>query len=510
MLRIYNTLTRRKEEFAPIHKQWVGLYTCGPTVYDYAHIGNLRTYVFEDVLERVLKMEGYRVRRVMNVTDVGHLTSDEDFGEDKVERSAKTKGKSVKDLTRFFTDAFLADLAALNVARPRFMPRASDYIKDYIRLIERLIAQGNAYETAQGVYFDVTTFPRYTKLSGQPLTSQRTAREEVVHDPEKRNRQDFALWLKTVGKFKHHLMQWHSPWGNGFPGWHIECSVISSQFLGQPFDIHTGGVDHIPVHHTNEIAQSEAAYGKPLARYWMHSEFLRINGGRMGKSEGNALTLKNVVQGMDPLTYRYFVLSAHYRTQLNFTDKSFRAADNAYRNLRLKTWILTTPRKSGVREGRETLWRRLGIFWTEFQNALSDDLNMPEALSALHRLVDQLLALHAAEPFGRAEAENVRKTLQNADKVLGLNLAIPLSVPKNVEKLAKLRERLRRNQQFVQSDALRKKIRRLGYEIEDTPAGPFPYASASKTSPAGPRSRNVGSRGSHAGHARNRPRRRRP
>ncbi|KKU04579.1 MAG: Cysteine-tRNA ligase, partial [Parcubacteria group bacterium GW2011_GWA2_45_30] len=323
-----NTLTRKKEIFRPIHKNWVGLYTCGPTVYNYAHIGNLRTYIFEDVLRRTLEYAGYKIKHVMNITDVGHLTSDADEGEDKLEKEARQEKKSVWDIAEFYTGAFLNDISRLNIKRAGVLAPATKNIKQQITLIKKLFQKGFAYETTQAVYFDVSKFKTYTKLSRQRIDEKITAaRAEVIQDPKKKNPPDFALWFKRIGKFKNHALHWSSPWGDGFPGWHIECSAISTKYLGQPFDIHTGGVDHISVHHTNEIAQSEGAFGKPLVKYWMHGEFLLLDQARMGKSVGNFITLNTLVEkGFNPFAFRYLALGAHYRSKLNFTWESLEAA----------------------------------------------------------------------------------------------------------------------------------------------------------------------------------------
>lgn len=473
-MKLYNTLTRRKEVFQPIHKRWVGLYTCGPTVYNYAHIGNLRTYIFEDILQRTLEEKGYTVKRVMNITDVGHLTSDADAGEDKIERAAKEEGKSAEDIARFYTNAFLRDIKALNIKKPKYIEPATRHIKKQIALVQQLIDKGHAYQTNSAVYFDIATFPNYTKLSRQLLEAQRIGvRDEVVRDPEKRNPQDFALWFKTVGKFKHHLMHWQSPWGEGFPGWHLECSAISTGILGQPFDIHTGGIDHINIHHTNEIAQSEAAYDKPLANYWLHAAFLIINDDRMGKSKKNFVILKDIqARGFDPLAYRYLTLTAHYRSMLNFSWDNLKAAQNAYENLKLKIQIVLTP--GNKKDANEKKFKSLTeTFQKDFTAYIRNDLQVPQALAALHTLIDEILSLHISKPFSKKQVKRMSLVLKAADAILGLNLTESPTIPEEVKKLIEEREQSRVHQQFMQADALRKKIRTLGYEIEDTPLGPF-------------------------------------
>ncbi len=468
-MKIYNTLSRKKETFKPIHKNRVGLYTCGPTVYNYAHIGNLRTYIFEDILERTLKYNGYGVRRVMNITNVGHLTSDADSGEDKIEKRAKTEKKTPSQIATFYTRAFLNDIRKLNIKRPLILAPATKYIKEQQALIKELFKKGYAYETPAAIYFDVTKLKGYGKLSGQSLKEKiTTARKEVVKDPLKKSAADFVLWFKLVGRFKNHIQRWQSPWGKGFPGWHIECSAISRKFLGQPFDIHTGGVDHIGTHHENEIAQSKAAYGKLLSKIWMHGEFLVINKKRMGKSKENFITVTDLEKhGIDPLAFRYFVLGAHYRSKLNFTWKAIKAAQNGLNNLRnafieFRNESRKEPR--GIISSKEVIAAK-----KEFSNALNDDLNTPQALSVVWKVVKNK----------NLSARQKRTLLAIFEEVLGLNLQqfssqhSNIAIPAKVKTLVDKRELFRCNKQFTQADALRKKIKRVGYEVEDTPFGPF-------------------------------------
>lgn len=459
-IRLFNTLTRQKEVFRPLKKSSVGLYTCGPTVYNFAHLGNLRTYIFEDILERTLEYNGYRVKRVMNITDVGHLTSDADTGEDKLEKEARFEKKSIRDVANFYTRAFLSDLKKLSVKVPRLLAPASRYIPDQQKIIEKLFEKGLAYETKRAVYFDVQKYgvKKYLKLSRQPLQEKiKGARKEVVIDQEKKHPADFVLWFKLVGKFKHHVLQWNSPWGKGFPGWHIECSAISTKFLGQPFDIHTGGVDHIGTHHTNEIAQSEGAYGKPLARWWMHGEFLLMEDSKMAKSKGNFLKLNDIEErGINPLAFRYLVLSTHYRSPLHFSWKSLEAAQTGLKNLREKIEDIK-KKKSAVGEKKD---------WDlSFSKAINNDLNTPLALSALRgMLADKRVTLATKVSL-----------VKDFDRVLGLDLLHPTrksQIPKKIKELVQYREKARRNKQFTQSDRLRNEINRLGYIIEDTPTGP--------------------------------------
>lgn len=460
-MKLYNTLSHNKEELKPIHDDWVGLYTCGPTVYNFAHIGNLRTYIFEDILQRTLEHNGYIVRRVMNITDVGHLTGDSDAGEEKMEKAVKTEGKSIEEITQFYTDAFFKDLEKLNIKKPDIVAPATQYIGEQIALIQMLFERGFAYQTKNAIYFDVAKFPEYGKLSGQSLKEKIAgARDEVVVDQEKKNPADFALWFFLEGKFKNHLLHWPTPWGEGFPGWHIECSAISRHFLGQPFDIHTGGVDHIGVHHTNEIAQSEAAYGVPLANIWMHGEFLLINEGKMAKSEGNFITLAELEKrGYSPLVFRYLILGTHYRKKINFTWESLDAAKKGLEGLYDHYLALRDgDRKEEQRKDHGTL-----SAWQEkFDAALSDDLNTPQALAVMFDLVKN-------EDLSVKEK---RVLFDGFDQTLGLNISgkaeeIPPHITAKLEKYNEYRT----NKQFMQSDALRKELEALGYEVRDTDHG---------------------------------------
>jgi len=471
-MKLYNTLSRSKEELHPIHDDWVGLYTCGPTVYNFAHIGNLRTYIFEDILQRTLEYNGYAVRRVMNITDVGHLTGDSDTGEEKMEKTAKTEKKSIQDIAKFYTEAFFSDLEKLNIKKPDIVAPATDHIGEQIALIQVLFERGFAYQTENAIYFDVAKFPEYGKLSGQSLKEKMTgAREEIVVDREKKNPADFALWFFLEGKFKQHILHWPSPWGEGFPGWHVECSAISRHFLGQPFDIHTGGVDHIGTHHTNEIAQSEAAYGVPLANIWMHGEFLLIDEGKMAKSEGNFITLAELEKkGYSPLVFRYLVLGAHYRTKLNFTWESLEAAKNGLENIYEKinecSWRNIhkyIPEDKTMRNDQEY---NPGIYEESFKTAINDDLNISKALSIFQDML--ISSLPDANKLALAK---------KFDKILGLSLDVPEKdqVEERVKIYQKLKEygQYRDNKQFVQSDVLRKEIEDLGYKVRDTAHGPY-------------------------------------
>jgi len=461
---LYNSLSHRKEEFIPISTEKVGIYTCGPTVYNYAHIGNLRTYIFADVLRRSLLYQGYKVRQVMNITDVGHLTSDEDFGEDKMEAGAKREGRSIWDIARFYEEKFFEDTDELGIIRPDIVCRATEHIPQMIELVKKLYELGYAYETEQAVYFDVTKFPNYTKLAGQSLEEKITAaRDEVKEDPNKRNAADFALWFKAVGRFENHIMQWDSPWGKGFPGWHIECSAMAMHYLGETIDIHTGGIDHIPVHHTNEIAQSEAATGKPFVRYWLHAEFLVVGSGeKMAKSEGEFLTLQSLKdRGYDPLAYRFLCLQVHYRSKLNFTWESLDAAAAGYR--RLTDFVALAARNTEVIEKE---WMQ--DYRKRFNEAIADDLNMPRAVAVMWELIREA---NAREDMG------VLSLLYDFDRVLGLRLdraaeqAAQDRLEPHLESLIKEREQARAEKNWARADEIRKQLAEAGIVLEDRPDG---------------------------------------
>lgn len=480
-LSIYNTLSREKEPFVPITPGEVGLYTCGPTVYNYAHIGNLRTYIFEDVLTRVLRYDGYEVKHVMNITDVGHLTSDADEGEDKMIKAMRREGKSAWDIARFYTDAFMHDIERLNIRPPDVICKATEHIPEMQDLIQCLFDDGHAYVLADGIYYDVATFPAYGALSKQSLEDlEAGARVEVNTD--KRNVVDFALWKTNQPT---HAMQWDSPWGRGFPGWHIECSAMSMKYLGETFDIHCGGVDHIPIHHENEIAQSEGCTHKPFVHYWMHAEFLLINAGKMSKSAGAVgqqrdmgegieplnqgggfLTLQKLVDyGYDPIAYRYFCFSAKYRAQLNYTDDSMHAAVKALEGLYdfvARATEMPTQDNAGDDEWQQPFKKR-------FVAAINDDLNMPGALAAVHELV--------TEANRREQPAAVLPTLYDWDAVLGLRLRekaeerLSEQLSAELQKLLDERQEARKARDFSRADDLRAQLREAGVEIEDTAQG---------------------------------------
>jgi cysteinyl-tRNA synthetase len=458
---IFNTMSRTVEPFEPISQESVRMYCCGPTVYAYAHIGNLRTYVFEDLLRRTLEYAGYRVRHVMNITDVGHLTGDSDDGEDKMLKSSKESGRDVYEIARFYTDAFFKDTEELNIQRPDVSCRATDHIGDMIALIRRLEAGGHTYVAGGNVYFSIDTFPRYGEMARLNLEELRSgARIDV--DPNKRNPKDFVLWF-TNSKFENQAMLWDSPWGRGYPGWHIECSAMSMKYLGESFDIHCGGIDHVSVHHTNEIAQSEAATGKRWVKYWVHGEFLINDSGKMSKSKGEFLTLQLLKErSFEPMDYRYFCLGAHYRSQLQFSWEALTSARNARKNLydRIAALRHSTAGKpeSDLGEGALSYLKR-------FAEHMGNDLNAPRALAELWSMLkDQDIP----------DAHKLACAL-HMDRILGFNLAsIPAArdeepVPADIMALVEERAAAKRAKNYARADELRGIVEQAGYRLKDTP-----------------------------------------
>jgi cysteinyl-tRNA synthetase len=454
-LRLYNSLTRRKEHFKPSHPPKVGLYTCGPTVYNYAHIGNLRTYIFEDILKRVLAYNGFKVKHVMNITDVGHLTGDRDMGEDKLEKGARREGKSAWEIAEFYTERFKDDLKALNIQAPTLWCKATDTIADQIALIQTLEAKGYTYRTGDGIYFDTSRFRDYAKLSHQNLEAlQEGAR--VEKNPEKRNATDFALWKFSPSGIRRQ-MEWESPWGLGFPGWHIECSAMSMKYLGDMLDIHCGGTDHIDVHHTNEIAQSEAATGKDFFHYWMHGAFLIIAGGKkMAKSEGNFLTLEAsfIQKGIDPLAFRFASFLTHYRKPMEYSEEGMTAAQNGLQHLRNQVrTLMDGSRATTIDAG----------FQQKFNAALNNDLNMPQVLA----VAQELLKSNLDDAIKLA-------TVLDYDRVLGLDLdrvGVAQKLPSEIQTLVDARRQAREEKNWALSDQLRDQIQTMGYTVQDSPQG---------------------------------------
>jgi cysteinyl-tRNA synthetase len=463
---IFNTETRKPEPFRPLVPGEVSLYCCGPTVYNYAHIGNLRAFLFEDILVRTLREAGYKVNHVMNITDVGHLTSDGDEGEDKMIKGARERGMTVWDIARFFTDAFIADTKQLNILPPTVTCLATEHISDMIAFVEKLEEKGFTYTGGGNVYFDTSRLGDYGRLAGLKLDELKMgARIEV--DPVKRNPQDFVLWF-TQSKFDNQAMLWDSPWGRGYPGWHIECSAMSSRYLGSRFDIHCGGIDHIPVHHTNEIAQSEAAFGQKWVNYWMHNEFLVMKEGKMSKSSGGFLTLQKLIDdGYHPLDYRYFLLGGHYRSQLFFSAESLDGARNARQKLVARTVEMAREAKPVAEtdlEGAAVEKIR------QFRAFLFQDLNTPRALA----LVWDMLKDDTLSASGKLSV------LLAADRILGLDLTGIIEqgdagtadeLEPELRDLIDKRGEARKNKDFALSDKYRDDLLARGIRIKDTPKG---------------------------------------
>lgn len=453
-LYIVNTYTKKKEEFSPLHPDKVTMYTCGPTVYDYAHIGNMRAFIFADFLKEVLRLHGYSVHHVMNITDVGHLTSDSDEGEDKVELQSQKEQRSAWDLVKHYTAQFFIDAKNLNIDVPDITPRATEHIADQIALIQVLEARGYTYKTSDGIYFDTSKFSSYGVMANIKNQSLKGG-ARVILSNEKKNITDFALW-KFSPHDKKRQMEWNSPWGVGFPGWHIECSAMAMRYLGETIDIHTGGIDHITVHHTNEIAQSEVATGKSFVRYWMHAAFLLVDGQKMSKSLQNIITLKDIIErGYDPLAFRYLILTAKYNTTLNFTWKSLEASNQALNMIRSK--MKSFPGGGVVIEEE----------MRTFREHLFNDLDTPQGLAVVHRVLK-----------GDYTSAQKKATIAAFDKILKLNLVSEHNdsvstqeLPLNVKTLLQKRTILRREKKWNEADSVRNEIEKQGYTIIDTPDG---------------------------------------
>ena len=457
MLRIYNTLSRQKEDFKPIDEKAVRMYSCGPTVYSFAHIGNMRTYIFMDIFRRVLKYDGYKIKGVMNITDVGHLLSDSDSGEDKMEKASREQQKTPWEIAEFYTNIFFEDLKKLNISRPEIIAKATDHIDDMIKYVQALEEKGYGYEIDDGIYFDIAKFPSYGKLSRLSLEDQQAGARVEVNN-QKHNPYDFALWKKAEPE---HIMQWPSPWGMGYPGWHIECSTMSKKYLGSTFDIHTGGVDHIPVHHENEIAQSEALEGKKTVNYWVHGEFMLVNNGKMSKSLRNTYTVSQLEDmGYPAVVFRYFCLNAHYRKKLNFTFEGMDAAKVSYSRL---LSALYQHKMSQEKTSDEVLAK----YKKDFEDAINDDLNIPLALGVLWTMTKE------------KKSKDIFELALEMDKVFGLNLKdakLDVSdaqedVPEDIKKMAEERLNAKKNKDWATADSLRNEIKAKGYSILDSKDG---------------------------------------
>lgn len=456
---LYNTLTKNKEKFNPLEKNVVKLYSCGPTVYSFAHIGNFRTYIFMDTLRRTLKYNGYELKHVMNITDVGHLESDSDEGEDKMEKAAKKENKDPYEIAQFYMNAFLKDVEKLNIDKPEIITRATDNIEEMIEYVKDILKNGYAYETSKGIYFDISKLDKYPVLSNRKIDEQ-IAGARVEVDPEKRNPYDFAIWIKAP---ENHIMKWQSPWGLSYPGWHLECSAMSRRFLGEEFDIHTGGVDHIPTHHENEIAQAKGATGKIPAKTWMHCEFLLVDGGKMSKSLGNVYTISQLEEkGITPLAYKLFCFTAHYRTKLNFTFEGVNSAQKALERL-YDSYLKHKNCNDYVDEVEIEKYRQT------FLSYINDDLNMPAAMSVVWEVARN-----------SKKSNKYANLLLEFDKVLGLDLVNAEEhiskmeeeeIPEEIKQLIKERKEARDNKDWEKSDKIRDIIIQKGYSIKDTKEG---------------------------------------
>jgi cysteinyl-tRNA synthetase len=451
MLKLYNTLSRKKEPFKPLKKSKVGIYSCGPTVYWNQHIGNMYAYIQWDAMIRFLKYQNYKVKWVMNITDVGHLTSDEDTGEDKMEKGAKREGISVKEIADKYIKQFLESVDLLNIQRPTVLCKATDHINEQINLIKKIEKNGFAYKTKTGLVFDTSKFPDYTKFAKLKLDKQQ-AGKRVEIDPEKKNPWDFLLWITNQ---PNHIMKWDSPWGTGFPGWHIECTAMSTRYLGKEFDIHTGGTEHISVHHTNEIAQAYGAFGKQTAKYWLHNQWLLIDNIKVSKSLGNIILVQDFVKkNIDPLAFRYLVLTSHYRQGLNFTPKALEASEIALDSLREKLLEFKKDKNK---------IKNIKPYKDKFIKLIENDLNFAQGLAFLWKIIKD-------KKLSNKEKYTL---IIDFDKVLGLNLSKikETEISKNIEDLIKEREKYRKEKNWTKADEIRKEIEKQGFKIEDTKKG---------------------------------------
>lgn len=456
-----NSLTTKKEVFAPIKKDSVGMYNCGPTVYGKVHIGNLRSYVFADLLRRMFEYNGYSVDQVINITDVGHLTSDADTGEDKLEKAAKERGEKASEMAQKYTDYFLRTIEKLNIDTQKIkFVKATDHIKEQIELIKKLEEKGFTYKTSDGIYYDTSKFPEYGRLGniGKAAKNNSTDGARIEQNTEKKNQSDFALW-KFSPKESVREQEWDSPWGVGFPGWHLECSAMSTKYLGQPFDVHTGGIDHLQIHHNNEIAQSQAAEEKPQANYWLHHGHILINDEKISKSLKNDIYLEDLMEKkINPLSYRYWLLTSHYSTLTNYTDEAITAADTAYTKL-LERFAMTKETKGKVSEK----------YLNEIHGFVNDDLNTPQALATIWKLIKN----------DTLSEEDKLATILEADQMLGLNIDENRKniandaeeVPAEILGMVHQRNSARENGDFATADGIRDKITALGYEIIDSDEG---------------------------------------
>ncbi len=454
-MKLYNTLTRKKEEFKPLEGNTVRMYSCGPTVYSYAHIGNLRAYLFMDLLRRTLKYNGYELKHVMNITDVGHLTSDADEGEDKMEKAAKTQNKSPWEIAQIYTEEFFKDFERLNIDKPEIIAKATDHIPEMLEYAKEIVKNGYGYETSNGIYFDISKLDKYGLLSGISLEDQ-LAGARIAVDDEKHSPLDFAIWIKAP---ENHIMKWDSPWGLSYPGWHLECSAMGRKYLGDVFDIHTGGEDHIPIHHENEIAQAKGATGKIPAKTWMHVAFLTVDGGKMSKSLGNCYRIVELKEkGFEPLAYRYFCLNSHYKSKLNFTFDGLKSSQTALNRLR-----------SGIKQHAEgnakVSEEEIAKYREQFKEAINDDLNSPKALAVLWEVVRK-----------EEKSKDYLELINEFDRVLALDLdiekikALPTEEEEysdEVKSLIEERNTARANKNWAEADRIRDLLTSMGVKIND-------------------------------------------
>ena len=472
MLKLFNTLSGKKEEFKPIETGKVKMYNCGPTVYDYAHIGNLNAFFVADTLRRYLEYKGYEVRQIMNITDVGHLTDDDvnqaDTGEEKMLKAALREKKTPEQIAEFYTQKFFEDLEKLSIKKASYYPRATAHVPHMIKMIEKLMGNGLAYEVNGNVFYDVEKFEGYGKLSKKKLEDLKAGARLEEH-PDKKHPYDFALWLKAP---KEHILKWESPWSLGYPGWHIECSAMSMEYLGDTLDIHTGGEDHIFPHHENEIAQSEGATGKPFANFWLHNRFLLVDGEKMSKSKGNFYILKSIEdKGYEPMAFRLLVLSSHYRSNLNFSlDALEQAKKNLQKIERFVEVLEEIKDKNFDLPNREDL--DLATYGKRFEEAMDDDLNTPLALSVLYEIISNVNKDIADGVFDSTEAKNTLKLWKKMNKVFGLNIEkSKKALPEEIVQLVDQRAKARKEKNYSRADEIRAEIDKLGYVVEDGPEG---------------------------------------
>ncbi|MBQ9538207.1 MAG: cysteine--tRNA ligase [Treponema sp.] len=510
-LRLFNTMGRQMQDFVPITEGFVGFYGCGPTVYNYAHIGNLRPYVFLDTLDRTLTFLGYDKKHVMNITDIGHLTGDSDSGEDKMLKTARERHESVLEVAKFYTNAFLADIDSMNIIRPDVICKATEHVQEMIDLIKRIEANGHTYMAGGNLYYDVSTYPHYGDLAGLDMDKLK-AGARIDIDQNKRSPYDFVLWF-TKSKFENQALTWDSPWGRGYPGWHIECSAMSMKYLGEHFDIHTGGIDHIPIHHTNEIAQSEGATGKKWVNYWLHNEFLVVSkagkdsadaeAGKMSKSEGNFLRLQTLIdKGLSPLDYRFFLLGTHYRKQIYFSDEAMAGAKKGRealvqriarlaKNVGMDKLAALADKKYGKGQAADPrgLSEKAVAYLEDFRKGLENDLSTPVALSQIQKAVkdSSLEAAEALELVARMDSVTglklVRSALDEGRKAQAVISSSNISnimeenhaddpESSEIDALVAERQKAKAEKNFSRADEIRKELAARGITLTDTPNGP--------------------------------------